>query len=68
MLDASKMSMGISHMAVLFIYIGRMPFLTPTLDNAEPLFALVLIPGFFLHQVEVADQQPASGSLSTFLL
>jgi len=68
MLDASKMSMGISHMAVSFIYIGRMPFLTPTLDNAEPLFALLLIPGFFLHQVEVADQQPASGSLSTFLL
>jgi len=25
--------------AVLLIFIGRMPFLAPTLDNAGPLFA-----------------------------
>jgi len=30
------------YIAVLFIFIGRMPFLTPTLDNTDPLFALVI--------------------------
>jgi len=39
-----------------------MPFLTPTVDIADLLFALVIIPGLYLH-VEVADQDPASGSL-----
>jgi len=42
-------------MAVLFISIGRMSFLAPNLDNADPLFALAIAP----HQVshaEVADQ------------
>jgi len=52
-----------SYLAVLFISIGRMPFLSPTLDNANPLFALVITPGFYLHHVEVADRDPASGSL-----
>jgi len=34
-------------------YIGRMPFLAPTLDNADPLFALVITAGFFyLHHVD----------------
>jgi len=50
-------------MAVWFISISRMPFLGLTLDNANPLFALVITPGFYLHHVEVADQDSASGSL-----
>jgi len=37
------------YMAVLFISIGRMPFMTPTLDNADPLFVFVMTPGFYLH-------------------
>jgi len=45
------------------IFIGRMPFMAPTLDNADPLFALVITTGFYLHNVEVVDQDPASGSL-----
>jgi len=43
-------------MAVLFISIGRIPFLSPTHDNVEPLFTLVIIQVFYLHNVEVADQ------------
>jgi len=50
-------------MAVQFIPIGRMPFLAPTGDNADPLFALVIPQYFYLHHVEVADQDPASASL-----
>jgi len=50
-------------MALLFILIGRMSFLAPTLYNADPLFAMVIAPGSYLHHVEVADQDPASGSL-----
>jgi len=50
------------YMELLFISIDRMPFLVPTLDNADPLFALVLkhhvvqikTPGFYLHHM--ADQ------------
>jgi len=36
-----------------------------TLDIADPLFALVIAPGFYPHHVEevVADQDQASGSL-----
>jgi len=34
--------------------------LTPTLDNADPLFALVIISSFYLHHVEVVDQDPGS--------
>jgi len=49
--------------AVPFIFIGRMPFLAQTLDNADPLFAQMITPGFYLHHVEVVDQDPASGSL-----
>jgi len=50
-------------MTILLISIGRMPFLVPALDNADPFFALVITPGFYLHPIEVADQDPASGSL-----
>jgi len=35
----------------------RMSFLVPTLDNADPLFAQVITYGFYLHHVEVADDQ-----------
>jgi len=42
-----------------------MPFLTATLDNAEPLFTLVMTPCLYMHHVEVLDldQDSASGSL-----
>jgi len=40
--------------AVLFISIGQMLFLAPILDSADPLFALVITPGFYLHHVVVA--------------
>jgi len=50
-------------MAVLFISIGRMPFLASTLGNADPLFAMVITPGFYLHHVGVADQDTTTGSL-----
>jgi len=41
-----------------------MPFLAPTLDiNADPLFALVIAPGFYLHHVEVVDRDPASAGI-----
>jgi len=51
------------YMAFL-ISIGRMPFLAPTFDNADPFFALVKHQTcFYLHHVEVADLDPASGSL-----
>jgi len=32
-----------------------MPFLVPTLDKADPLFALVKTKGFYLYLVEVED-------------
>jgi len=51
------------YVAFLFISIGRMPFLAPTPDDADPLLALALSPCFYLHHVEAADQDPASGSL-----
>jgi len=39
-----------------------MPFLAQTLDNADPLFTLVVTPGFFLRLLEVvADQDRDSG-------
>jgi len=38
-----------------------MPFLMPTIDNTDMLFALVLALGLYLHHVELADR--ASGSL-----
>jgi len=49
-------------MAVLLISIDRMPFLMPPFDNADPLFTLVITPGFYQHHVEVVDQDPVSGS------
>jgi len=51
------------YMAVLFISIRRMRFLVLNPDNADPLFVLVMTPGFYRHQVEVADQDPGGGSL-----
>jgi len=39
------------------------PSLAPILDNTDPLLALVIILGFYLHHVEVADQDPAIGNL-----
>jgi len=44
------------YVTVLLIFIARMPFLMPTLDNADPFFALVIIPGFYLNLIEVAVQ------------
>jgi len=41
------------YIAVCFIFIGWMPFLASTFDNADPLFALVITPGFYLHHEEV---------------
>jgi len=38
-------------MAVLFISIVRMPFLAPTLDDAEMFFALMITSGFYLHHI-----------------
>jgi len=32
-------------------------------DNADPLLAHVITPGFYLHHIDVADQDPASGRL-----
>jgi len=43
-------------MEVLFVYIGRVRFLAPTLDNADPLFALEIRPDFYLPHEEVAHQ------------
>jgi len=36
---------------------------TVTPNNANPRFALVITPGFYVHPVEVTDQDPACGSL-----
>jgi len=44
--------------AFLFIPGDRMPFLESTLDNADQLFGLVITPSFYLHDIEVADQNP----------
>jgi len=43
-------------MAVLFISIGRMSGLAPTPNTVALLFAMVMAPGFYLHHVEVVDQ------------
>jgi len=63
-----------SFLAVLFVFIGRMPFVfivrmpfpPLTVDNAYPLFALLITPGFYLNDVEVADKDPAYDSLSRY--
>jgi len=47
----------------VYFYWPDMPFLAQTLDNADPLFALVIAPGFYLHHVGVADKNIASGDL-----
>jgi len=39
----------------IFFSINEMHFLAPTLDNADPLFAVVIMPGFYMNQVELAD-------------
>jgi len=36
-----------------------MPFPAATLDNANPLSPLVIVPGFYMQHVEVADQDSA---------
>jgi len=51
------------YMAVLFISIGWMPFLVSTHDYADTPFALVIPSSFYLHNVEMADRNPSSGSL-----
>jgi len=48
-------------MKVLSISVGGMTLLAPTPQNADPLFVLVITPGYYLHHVLVADQVPASG-------
>jgi len=48
-------------MTVLIISILRMPFLVPTLDNAVSFFAMMITPAFYLHHVEMTDQDPARG-------
>jgi len=50
-------------LALLFISSGRMPYLAPALDNADPLFTMVITPGFYLHHKKVVDQDLASGGL-----
>jgi len=54
-LNSSQMSNDIWQYDSLFISIGRMPFLTPTPDNAHSLFALLTTPGFYSHHVEGVD-------------
>jgi len=46
-----------------FVSIGWMPFLTPSLDYADPIFSLVIAPGFHQHYIKVADLDPARSSL-----
>jgi len=40
------------YMSVVFISIDPRPFMALTLDNADPLFGLVMAPGFPLHHEE----------------
>jgi len=64
---ARRCQLTSGYIAVLFISIGRMPFLAPTLDYADLLFALLTIirPDVYhyLHHVVVANQDPACGIL-----
>jgi len=50
-------------LAVSFISIGRLPLLAQTPNNADLFFSLVITTDLYLHNVEMADQNPASGSL-----
>jgi len=43
-------------MAVMFIFVGPMAILVPKYDITDPLFTLVISPGFYLHHIEVADK------------
>jgi len=38
-----------------------MPFLAPTFYNDDPVFALMIAPGFYLLHIEVADEDSAGG-------
>jgi len=49
----------------LFISIGGMPFLAPTLDNVDPLFALVSVCTMLI--VEVADEDQAGDNICTYI-
>jgi len=40
-----------------------MPFLAQTLDNIDPLFALVVTQDVYVQQIKVADLDAACGSL-----
>jgi len=51
---------GYRPMAVLFVSIGRMPFLASALYIIDPLVVLVSTPGFYLHHVGVAVKYPAT--------
>jgi len=53
------------YMAVLFNSIDRMAFLPSTLGNADPLFTPVITSPFYLHNVDLADQDQASGRVFT---
>jgi len=59
------MTYGYMAVPVLFISIGWIPFPAPILDNAHPLFALLITISFYLHRhlVEMTVQDAASGSL-----
>jgi len=46
--------------AALFISIGRMPFLVPTLDNADPHFSLLITPGFYRSAPRIKTQLMAA--------
>jgi len=50
-------------MANLFIFNSWMLFLAPAMDNADPLIVLEITLCFYLHRVEMVDQDSASGSL-----
>jgi len=63
---APRLKKTSGYMAVLPVFIGWMPFLAPTLDNADPLFALVITPVFHLHLVEVVADQVLDGSLAVY--
>jgi len=54
MLNDSQVSNDIWLYGSSVYFNWQIPFLAPTLDNADPLFAMLIKPGFHLHQVEVA--------------
>jgi len=62
-----KCQMTSGYMAVLYISIDRIPFLAPTLDIADRLFAQVITTGFYLHHVgwQIKTQLEAGWVLRT---